>query len=97
MELSSSFDEWCCHSDNVVEGLPRTEKIVDDIRIWAPGVKTLESRLTAVLNRYPKINVTISKSKFEIGDKLNFAVSSLHTTAFFLTQNAQKHSLSFLC
>ena len=36
-------------------------------------MKTLESRLSIVLDRCAKINVTISKLKFEIGDKLHFA------------------------
>ena len=32
MGLSSSSDEWCRHSDRVVEGFPWFRKIVDDIR-----------------------------------------------------------------
>lgn len=73
MGLSSSSDEWCCHSDCVIKGLPWTKKIVDDILIWAPDIKNLETRLSAVLDRCAKINVTISRPKFEIGDRLNFA------------------------
>ena len=35
MGLSSSSDEWCRHSDTVLEGLPYARKIVDDILVWA--------------------------------------------------------------
>ena len=31
MGLSSSSDEWCRHSDTVLEGLPYARKVVDDI------------------------------------------------------------------
>ena len=73
MGLSSSSDEWCQHFDRVVEGLPWKKKIVDDILIWAPDLYTLESRLDTFLNRCLNINVTICKSKFEIGNKLHFS------------------------
>ena len=35
MRLSSSLNEWCRHSDGVVEGFPWCKKIVDNILIWA--------------------------------------------------------------
>ena len=35
MGLSSSSDEWCRQSDRAIEGPSFTEKIVDDILIWA--------------------------------------------------------------
>lgn len=38
MGLSASSDESCRHSDQEVEGLPWTNKIVDDILIWTPNV-----------------------------------------------------------
>ena len=51
MGLSSSSDEWCRHSDRVVEGFPWCRKIVDDILIWAPSLPDLEERLHKVLRR----------------------------------------------
>ena len=61
--LSSSSDEWCRHSDRVVEGFPWCKKIVDDILIWAPNPQDLEERL----------HVTLSRSKFQIATSLTFA------------------------
>ena len=45
MGLSSLSDEWCRHSDRVVEGFPWCKKIVDDILIWAPTPADLEECL----------------------------------------------------
>ena len=38
MGLSSSSDEWCRHSDTVLEGLPYARKMVDDILVWAESL-----------------------------------------------------------
>ena len=89
MGLSSSSDKWCCHSDDIVEGLPSTKKIVNDILIWAPNLQTLKSRFNTVMDRYWKINITISQSKFKIGDKLQFLVLLWHTTVYIQTPNKQ--------
>ena len=35
MGLNASSNEWCSRSDVVIEGLPWTRKIVDDILVWA--------------------------------------------------------------
>ena len=35
MGLNASSDEWCCHSDVIIRGLPWARKIVDDTLIWA--------------------------------------------------------------
>ena len=35
MGLNASSDEWCSRSDVVIEGLPWTRKMVDDILVWA--------------------------------------------------------------
>ena len=51
MGLFSSSDEWCRHSNRVVEGFPWCKKIVDDILIWAPSLAALEDRLHKVLQR----------------------------------------------
>ena len=73
MGLSSSSDEWCRHSDRVVEGFPWCKKIVDDILIWVPNPQDLEERLRAVVARCDHLHVTLSRSKFQIATSLNFA------------------------
>ena len=62
MGLSSSSDEWCRHSDLVVEGFPWCRKIVDDILIWASTPTELEERLHAVLQRCERLHVTLEAS-----------------------------------
>ena len=73
MGLNASSDEWCCHSDRIITGLPWTKKIVDDTLIWAEDLATLKSRIQTVLNRCRELNVTISRKKFEIGASIEFA------------------------
>ena len=34
MGLNASSDEWCCHSDIIIHGLPWACKIMDDTLIW---------------------------------------------------------------
>ena len=66
MGLSSSSDEWCRHSDRVVEGFSWCKKIVDDILIWAPtpgdvsvpwsgGANNFTSPFLAVNSRSPRV------------------------------------------
>ena len=52
MGLSYSSDEWCQHSDRVIEGFPWCHKIVDDILVWAATPSELETRLNSILERY---------------------------------------------
>ena len=73
MGLSSSSDEWCRHSDRVVEGFPWCKKIVDDILIWEPNPQDLEECMRAVVARCDHLHVTLSCSKFQIATSLNFA------------------------
>ena len=73
MGLSSSSDEWCRHSDRVVEGFSWCKKIVDDILIWASNPQELESRINQVVHRCEDLHVTLSKSKFHIDSTLKFA------------------------
>ena len=75
MGLSASSDEWCRHSDIVVEGLNYAKKIVDDILVWAPDVPSLGQRLCTILNRCTNANITISKSKMEIGTRIVLYIS----------------------
>ena len=73
MGLSSSSDEWCPHSDRVVEGFPWCCKIVDDILIWATSPSELENRISQVVLRCEKMHVTLSRSKFQLDTCLSFA------------------------
>ena len=73
MGLSSSSDEWCRHSDTVLEGLPFARKIADDILVWSPDLPTLVDRIKIIAERCKKINVILSKKKFEIGNEISFA------------------------
>ena len=73
MGLSSSSDEWCRHSDRVVEGFPWCRKIVDDILIWASTPVELEKRIIEVVKRCELLHVTLSCSKFQVDTTLSFA------------------------
>ena len=73
MGLSSSLDEWCRHSNRVIEGFPWCRKIVDNILVWAATPSEFETRLHLILQRCEKLHVTLSKSKFHINNSLNFA------------------------
>ena len=80
MGLNASSDEWCCHSDAIIDGFPWAKKIVDDTLIWADNIETLEQRIRQVLDRCRDFNVTISRKKFEIGEKLEFAGHMISAT-----------------
>ena len=73
MGLSSSSDEWCRHSDTVLEGLPFAQKIVDDIPVWSPDLPTIVDRIKIIAERCKKINVILSRKKFEIGNVISLA------------------------
>ena len=73
MGLNALSDEWCSRSDVVIEGLPWTRKIVDDILIWAETEEKLMERTRIILNRCKEHNITISRKKLELGTELGFA------------------------
>jgi hypothetical protein len=73
MGLSASSDEWCRISDQVIEGLPYAKKIVDDILVYAADLDTLHIRIRTILRRCKLINMTVSRSKFQIGNRVKFA------------------------
>ena len=66
MGLNASSDEWCCHSDRIIEGFPWARKIVDDTLIWAENLDILKDRIIKVLDRCREYNVTISKKKLRL-------------------------------
>ena len=73
MGLTSSLDKWCRHSDTVLEGLPFAQKIVNNILVWSPDLPTLIDRVKIIAESCKKINVILSKKKFEIGNEISFA------------------------
>ena len=73
MGLSASSDEWCRRSDVILDGLPWARKIVDDTLIWAPDWSELQRRCCLFLDNCRAAGVTISKKKFECGERISFA------------------------
>ena len=73
MDLSLSSNEWCRHSDTVLEGLPYARKIVDDILVWAESLPQLVVRVKVIAERCKHINIVLSRKKFEIGSEIAFA------------------------
>ena len=73
MGLSCSSDEFCCRSDKIIEGLPGVRKLVDDILVQAPDLKTLNDRIDILLKRCKSNNFTLSRKKLEIGESVEFA------------------------
>ena len=73
MGLSSSSDEWCCHSDRAIQGFPFTKKIVDDILVWASNLPELYDRIWLIAKHCEELNIALSRKKFEIGSKISFA------------------------
>ena len=73
MGLNASCDEWCCHSDRIITGLPWAKKIVDDTLIWAQNLGELKERAGIILQRCRELNITIWLKKLEIGKEISFA------------------------
>ena len=73
MGLSSSSDEWCCHSDRSINGLSFTKKIVDDILVWGSSLPDLYDRIRIIASCCNDLNIALSKKKFVIGNEISFA------------------------
>ena len=73
MGLNCSGDEFCRRSDDALRGLPGVIKLIDDILIYASNYEELITRVEAVLQRCTEHNITLSRKKIEIGDKVTFA------------------------
>ena len=71
--LNASLDKWCRRSDAIIDGLPWARKIVDDILVWAPNLEDLKSRVEQRARNCEKLNIILSKKKFQIGTSLPFA------------------------
>ena len=84
MGLNASSHEWCSRSDVVIEGLPWTRKIVDDILIWAESEEELMERMRVILNRCKEHNITISRKKLELGTDLRSFLGLANQLAAFV-------------
>ena len=95
MGMSSLSDDWCRISDSVIEGFPWATNIMDDILIHTPDYLILHKRLYLVLTRCQEINLTISKSKLQIGDTINFAGHTISKDGIFPNTNMLKAITEF--
>ena len=73
MGLSCSSDEFCRLSDKIIEGLPSVRKLVDDILVQAPDLKTVIDRIDSLVERCKSNNFTLSRKKLDIGESVEFA------------------------
>ena len=73
MGLSASSDEWCSRSDEAIQGVPGTQKIVDDILVAAPTEQELLRRVGLVLEGCRTKGITISHRKLEVDQEIKFA------------------------
>ena len=74
MGLKSSSDWWNQLSDQVtIDFQEWSVKIVDDILIWAENDKQLEERIRKIMQKCREHQITISASKFTIGEEVKFA------------------------
>ena len=70
---SSSGDEFCIHTDKILEGEEGTQKMVDDILIYGKDEKELSQRVEEVLKQAEQHGLTLSKSKAKWGSRIKFA------------------------
>ena len=73
MGLNASSDEWCAHSDKVIENLSWARKMVNDTLVWAALPDKLGERARIFLTRCRQYGITISKKKLEAGQEISFA------------------------
>ena len=72
MGCSASSDEWCRRSDIAIQGVPGTQKLVDDILISALTKEIALQRLCMVLDGCRKTGVIISNKKLKMGEEVKF-------------------------
>ena len=72
MGMSIAGDVWNIRTDHVITGVTGALKMIDDILSQASDVEEIEVRLRTVLNRCRELGVTVSQSKFHIGESVNF-------------------------
>lgn len=73
MGMNSSSDGFCFRTDEILRAVPDLLKIVDDALLQAATYDELMRKFELMLQCCRKGNLTLSKSKIEIGTKINFA------------------------
>ena len=73
MGLSASGDEFCRKTDQAIEGLENTHKLVDDVLIEGSSEEELCKHTEEFLKRARDADITISRSKIQAGSKVKFA------------------------
>ncbi len=73
MGLNASGDEFCARSDVPFYGHEGTFKLVDDGLTQGHSIDQLRDRLRSLLLDCRKAGITLSKRKFDIGQKVKFA------------------------
>ena len=72
MGLNSSSDEFCLRTDHVIENVPGSLKIVDDILIPATE-ENIDQRIEKVLSACDQHGIKLSPEKFLISESVPFA------------------------
>ena len=72
MGMSIAGDVWNIRTDHVVVGVPGALKMIDDILSQASDVEEIEKCLHIVLTHCQELGVTVSQSRFHIGEEVNF-------------------------
>ena len=72
MGLNASSDEWCRRSDEALHGVRGIIKLVDDVLVFVPTMDTLIEQIKEVLHKCRQNNITISKRKFRVGERIKF-------------------------
>ena len=73
MGLSPSSDNFCDKTDFFLKPVPDILKIVDDALLQAPSFPSLLAKLKIALDCCRKHNLTLSRSKLQLGTEIEFA------------------------
>ena len=80
MGLSPSSDYFCHRTDEAIRPVRGIVKIVDDCLGGARSVAALRGKLVQLLGVCRKHNIKISRKKFDLARKLNFAGFQIDAT-----------------
>ena len=74
MGCKATSDWWCQLSDQItIDFQAWSAKIVDDVLIWADDLEQLDDRIHKIMEKCRDHQITISASKFTIGEEVKFA------------------------
>ena len=80
MGFGPSSDHWNVASDQIIEGLTWSKKIVDDVICWAHDYEELFARAATILERCRELGITISLKKLQYGQEILFAGHLISST-----------------